>query len=261
MCIEGKELLLLGKLDEKVAIITGGAGGIGSGMAKAMAKEGAIVVIVDLNEETGKAMEKELQAISPKSMFMQANLMDRENLPNIIKTVVEKYGKLNVLVNNAHASKQVTIEDITQDDLDLSFNTGFYPTFYLMQAALPYLKETKGNVINFASGAGINGHETQGSYAAAKEAIRGISRVAANEWGRFGINVNIISPIANSPGVQVWAKDQPEYYEAVRSKIPLGRFGDVEEDIGRVAVFLASEDSQYMTGQTFMVDGGSIMLH
>lgn len=261
MCIEGKELLLLGKLDEKVAIITGGAGGIGSGMAKAMAKEGAIVVIVDLNEETGKAMEKELQAISPKSMFMQANLMDRENLPNIIKTVVEKYGKLNVLVNNAHASKQVTIEDITQEDLDLSFNTGFYPTFYLMQAALPYLKETKGNVINFASGAGINGHETQGSYAAAKEAIRGISRVAANEWGRFGINVNIISPIANSPGVQAWAKAQPEYYEAVRSKIPLGRFGDVEEDIGRVAVFLASEDSQYMTGQTFMVDGGSIMLH
>lgn len=261
MYIEGKELLLLGKLDEKVAIITGGAGGIGSGMAKAMAKEGAIVVIVDLNEETGKAMEKELQAISPKSMFMQANLMDRENLPNIIKTVVEKYGKLNVLVNNAHASKQVTIEDITQEDLDLSFNTGFYPTFYLMQAALPYLKETKGNVINFASGAGINGHETQGSYAAAKEAIRGISRVAANEWGRFGINVNIISPIANSPGVQAWAKDQPEYYEAVRSKIPLGRFGDVEEDIGRVAVFLASEDSQYMTGQTFMVDGGSIMLH
>jgi len=261
VCIEGKELLLLGKLDEKVAIITGGAGGIGSGMAKAMAKEGAIVVIVDLNEETGKAMEKELQAISPKSMFMQANLMDRENLPNIIKTVVEKYGKLNVLVNNAHASKQVTIEDITQEDLDLSFNTGFYPTFYLMQAALPYLKETKGNVINFASGAGINGHETQGSYAAAKEAIRGISRVAANEWGRFGINVNIISPIANSPGVQAWAKAQPEYYEATRSKIPLGRFGDVEEDIGRVAVFLASEDSQYMTGQTFMVDGGSIMLH
>ena len=129
-----------------------------------------------------------------------------------------------------------------------------------MQAALPYLKESKGNIINFASGAGINGHETQGAYAAAKEAIRGISRVAANEWGRFGINVNLISPIANSPGVQEWAKAQPEYYEEVKNKIPLGRFGDVEEDIGRVAVFLASEDSQYITGQTIMVDGGSVML-
>ncbi|WP_397536625.1 SDR family NAD(P)-dependent oxidoreductase [Rummeliibacillus pycnus] len=250
----------MGKLDGKVVIITGGAGGIGSGMAKAMVKEGAIVTIVDLNEETGKAMEKELQQHSPQSMFLQANLMDRDNLPNIIKTVVDKYGKLNILVNNAHASKQKTIEETTQADLDLSFGTGFYPTFYLMQAALPYLKQTKGNIINFASGAGLEGHETQGAYAAAKEAIRGISRVAANEWGRFGINVNLISPIANSPGVQAWAKAQPEYYEDVKSKIPMGRFGDVEEDIGRVAVFLASEDSQYITGQTIMTDGGSIML-
>jgi len=129
----------MGKLKDKVVIITGGAGGIGSGMAKEMAKEEAIVVIVDLNEDTGKAMEKELQAISPKSMFLQANLMDRENLGQIIKTVVDKYGKLDVLVNNAHASKQKTIEETTQEDLDLSFGTGFYPTFYLMQAALPYL--------------------------------------------------------------------------------------------------------------------------
>ena len=250
----------MSKLQDKVVIITGGAGGIGFGMAKAMVKEGAIVTIVDVNEETGHASEKLLQEISPKSMFLKADLMDRENLPNIIKTVVDKYGKLDVLVNNAHASKQLTFENITQADLDLSFGTGFYPTFYLMQAALPYLKETKGNIINFASGAGLAGHETQAAYAAAKEAIRGISRVAANEWGRFGINVNIISPLANSEGVKAWAQAQPEYYQTVVSKIPMGRFGEVEEDIGRVAVFLASEDSRYMTGQTMMVDGGSIML-
>lgn len=250
----------MSKLQDKVVIITGGAGGIGSGIAKAMVKEGAIVAIVDLNEETGQAMEKELRAISPKSMFIKGNLMDHKNLGQIVQTVVDKYGKLDVLVNNAHASKQASIEEISQEDLDLSFGTGFYPTFYLMQAALPYLKESKGNVINFASGAGLNGDVTQGAYAAAKEAIRGISRVAANEWGKFGINVNLISPIANSPGVKEWAKAQPEYYEAVKNKIPMGRFGEVEEDIGRVAVFLASEDSRYITGQTIMVDGGSIML-
>lgn len=248
------------KLQDKVVVITGGAGGIGSGMAKAMVKEGAIVTIVDLNEETGKAMEAELQAISPKSMFIQADLTDRENLPKIVEQVVEKYGKLDVLVNNAHASRQVRFAETSQADLDLSFNTGFYPTFILMQAAYPHLKETKGNIINFASGAGINGHETQAAYAAAKEAIRGISRVAANEWGRDGINVNLISPIADSPGVRAWAEAQPEYYQAVLNKIPLGRFGHIEEDIGRVAVFLASEDSQYITGQTIMVDGGSIQL-
>ena len=250
----------MGKLQDKVAIITGGAGGIGSGMAKAMVKEGATVVIVDVNAETGQAMEKELQEISPKSMFLQANLMDRANLGTIVETVVEKYGKLNILVNNAHASKQKPFEETTQEDLDLSFGTGFYPTFYLMQAAFPYLKESKGNVINFASGAGLDGHATQAAYAAAKEAIRAISRVAANEWGQYGINVNVISPVADSPGVREWAKVQPEYYEAVKNKIPLGRFGDVEHDIGPIAVFLASEDSKYMTGQTLMADGGSIML-
>lgn len=250
----------MSKLQDKVIIITGGAGGIGGGIAKAMVKEGAVVAIVDVNEEMGQAMEKELQAISPKSMFIKADLMDHKNLFKIVDTVVEKCGKLDVLVNNAHASRQFTIEETSQEDLDLSFGTGFYPTFYLMQAALPHLKETKGSVINFASGAGIRGQETQGAYAAAKEAIRGISRVAANEWGPFGVNVNIISPLANSPGVQAWAKAQPEYYEQVVNKIPLGRFGELEEDIGRVAVFLASEDSRYITGQTLMVDGGSVML-
>ncbi|AQU80182.1 MULTISPECIES: SDR family oxidoreductase [Planococcus] len=251
----------MNKLQDKVVIITGGAGGIGGGMAKAMVKEGAIVVVVDLNEETGKAMEQELQAISPKSMFLKANLMERDKLSGIIDTVIEKYGQLNVLVNNAHASKQKLIEDTTQEDIDLSFGTGFYPTFYLMQAALPYLKETKGSIINFASGAGLEGHATQVAYVAAKEAIRGISRVAANEWGQFGINVNVISPVADSPGVREWAKAQPEYYERVKNNIPLGRFGDLEHDIGPIAVFLASEDSKYMTGQTLMADGGSIMLH
>ena len=250
----------MGKLDGKIIIITGGAGGIGLGMAKAMAKEGAVLAIVDVNEEAGKKSEKLLQEISPESSFVQANLLERDKLPNIIQTVVEKYGKLDVLVNNAHACKQKLIEDTTQEDLDLSFGTGFYPTFYLMQAALPYLKETKGNIINFASGAGINGDVTRAAYAAAKEAIRGITRVAANEWGQYGINVNIISPIADSEGVRAWAKAQPEYYQAVVNKIPLGRFGDVEEDIGRVAVFLASADSQYITRQTIMVDGGATKL-
>ncbi len=250
----------MSRLKNKVVIITGGAGGIGSGMAKAMVKEGAIVAIVDVDEHTGKNMEKELQVISPKSMFLQADLMDRDNLEKIVTAVVDKYGKLDVLVNNAHASKQAAFEETSQDDFDLSFGTGFYPTFYLMKAALPYLKESKGNIINFASGAGLKGDATQASYAAAKEAIRGISRVAANEWGQFGINVNMISPIAYSPDVDQWAKQQPEYYETVKNNIPLGRFGDIEKDIGGIAVFLASEDSKYMTGQTLMADGGSIML-
>lgn len=253
-------MFLLSRLQGKIAIITGGASGIGKGMAMAYVKEGATVVIVDLNEKFGMQSIKELQAYAPESIFIQANLAEREKLAGIIDQVISKFGKLDILVNNAHASRIKTIEEATQEDFDLSFNTGFYPTFYLMQAALPHLKETQGKIINFASSAGINGDATQVTYAAAKEAIRAITRVAANEFGPFGINVNLIAPIANSPGMQAWAEENPEYYQAVLSKIPLRRLGELESDIGRVAVFLASSDSDYISGQTIMVDGGATKL-
>ncbi|CDO03347.1 Cyclopentanol dehydrogenase [Oceanobacillus picturae] len=248
------------RLEDKIVIITGGAGGIATGMATAMAKEGAIIVLVDINDEAGKVVEAKVREISPKSMFIKGDLFDVENLPTIIETVVAKYGKLDVLINNAHASKQKPFEETTQEDFDFSFGTGFYPTFYLMKAAFPHLKETEGTVINFASGAGLSGQPTQTSYAAAKEAIRAISRVAANEWGKYNINVNLISPIAKSQAVEKWAEDFPEMYETSLSSIPLARWGEPEEDVGRVAVFLASEDARYITGQTIMVDGGSIQL-
>src|SRR5699024_1562123 len=249
----------MGKLQDKVALITGGAAGIGQGMARAFVKEGAKVAIVDLDEKAGKETVYDLQQYQD-AMFIQANLAEHDKLKNIVEKVVDRYGQLDILVNNAHASKRKPLEELTQDDMDLSFDTGFYPTFYLMQAALPHLKKTKGNIINFASGAGLEGHPTQGAYAAAKEAIRAISRVAANEYGPNGINVNLISPIANSPGVQAWRKEEPEYYQSVLENILMRRFGELEEDIGRAAVFLASEDSDYITGQTIMVDGGSIKL-
>lgn len=248
------------KLDKKIAIITGGAGGIGLGIATAFVKEGATVAIVDFNKEAGEAAIEKLQKISPQSIFLQADLSVQKELPSLVEQVVTKLGKLDVLVNNAHASRMKSIEEMTQADLDLSFNTGFYPTFYLMQAALPHLKESKGTVINFASGAGLNGDVNQGSYAAAKEAIRGITRVAANEWGPYGITCNLISPIAKTQGIEQWGQANPESYKAILAKNPLGRLGDPEKDIGRTAVFLASEDASYITGQTMMVDGGSVKL-
>lgn len=248
------------KLEGKIAIITGAAGGIGKGIATAYVKEGATVAIIDLNAEAGNQTIKELQAYSPESIFIQANLSEHDKLTDIVKSVADKFGKIDILVNNAHASRMNSIADTTQKDFDLSFGTGFYPTFYFMQAALPYLKETQGNIINFASGAGINGDVNQVSYAVAKEAIRAATRVAANEFGPFGINVNIIAPIAKSPGLVQWAEENPEYYQGMLSKIPMRRLGELEGDIGRVAVFLASEDSAYITGQTIMVDGGSIKL-
>ena len=247
------------RLEGKVAIITGSASGIGRGMALALAKEGAHVAIVDINEETGKKTLAEINQHTEGMLFI-SDISKRENVEYVVSEVVKKRGKLDILINNAHASKQASFVETNQEMFDLSFGTGFYPTFNFMQVAYPELKKSKGKVINFASGAGLNGQPTQTSYAAAKEAIRGISRVAANEWGPEGINVNIISPIALTGGVEQWKKDSPELYDAMINNIPLRKLGYPEEDIGRVAVFLSSSDADYVTGQTIMVDGGSIKL-
>ncbi|WP_433615980.1 SDR family NAD(P)-dependent oxidoreductase [Paenibacillus cellulositrophicus] len=247
------------KLQGKVGIITGSASGIGKGMALAMAKEGAHIAIVDVNEEKGKKTLAEINQYTEGMLFIK-DISKQESAHEIVADVVKRFGKLDILVNNAHVSRQAPFMETTQELFDLSFGTGFYPTVHFMQAAYPELKKTKGKVINFASGAGIDGQVTQTSYAAAKEAIRGVSRVAANEWGPEGINVNLISPIALTPGVEQWRENAPELYEAMLNKIPLRRLGDPEQDIGRVAVFLASSDADYITGQTFMVDGGSIKL-
>ncbi|NLU83738.1 SDR family oxidoreductase [Rhodococcus sp. HNM0569] len=245
------------RLDGKVAVVTGGAGGIGRGIVRAFVKEGARVLVVDINDEAGRALEAEFDG---EARYLGIDISKHENASRIRDAANEAFGPVSVLVNNAHASRQAPLIEVTQEMLDLSFGTGFYPTLWLMQACYEQLKETNGSVINFASGAGIDGLPTQGSYAAAKEAIRAISRVAANEWATDGINVNAISPLALTEGIQAYIAANPEVEEPMLSKTPMHRLGDPEHDIGRVAVFLASDDASYMTGQTLMVDGGSIKL-
>ena len=245
------------RLSGKTAIVTGGVGGIGRGITRAYVKEGASVLAVDINDEAGAALVDEL---GDSVRFLNADISVEANAERIVAAAVDAFGGVDVLVNNAHASRQAPLLETTQDDLDLSFNTGFYPTFWLMNAAHSQLSERGGTVINFASGAGINGLPTQGAYAAAKEAIRAISRVAANEWARDGINVNVISPLALTEGVESYIEGTPGIEKKLLAGTPMRRFGDPEADIGRVAVFLASDDASYMTGQTLMVDGGSTML-
>lgn len=245
------------RLEGKVAIVTGGAGGIGRGIVQAFIKEGARVLFVDINEEAGRALEAGLDG---RARFLNTDISRPEAGDEICAAAVEAFGSVAVLVNNAQVARQVPFLEHTQELFDLAFGTGFYPTFRLMKACYPQLKATRGSVINFASGAGLTGMPTQTSYAAAKEAIRAISRVAANEWGPDGINVNVICPLAATEGVAKWRDAFPEMAARTLAATPLGRFGDPEADIGRVAVFLASDDAGYMTGQTLMADGGTLML-
>ena len=176
---------------------------------------------------------------------------------DVIRQAVEKFGGIDVLINNAQASASgVTIADHTTEQFNLAMYSGLYATFYYMKACYPYLAETRGTVINFASGAGLFGNFGQCSYAAAKEGIRGLSRVAATEWGPDGINVNVICPIAWTAQLENFQKAYPDAFKANVKMPPMGHYGDVELEIGRACVALASPDLKYMSGETITLEGG-----
>lgn len=245
------------QLSGKVAIITGGAAGIGGAISNVFVQRGAKVVAVDLSAEAGQAL---IAKHGDNVAFVQGDVSDPKVAEHAVAMAVERFGRLNVVVNNAHASRQAMFTELTDDQWALSMNTGLYATRNFMLAAYPHLKKEGGSVINFGSGAALEGQPTQAAYAAAKEAIRGLSRVVANEWAKDNIRVNVVCPIALTAGVQHWKENFPEMYQGTLTKIPLGRFGDPETDVAPIVAFLASDDSKYMTGQTLQADGGSSKL-
>jgi NAD(P)-dependent dehydrogenase (short-subunit alcohol dehydrogenase family) len=248
----------MGNLKNQVIIVTGGAAGIGGAITNVLSQRGASVVAVDINEEAGQKIAES----NPKQIvFLKGDVSKEAVAKEAVALAVSKFGKLTGLVNNAHASRQKSLMEHTKEDWDLSFNTGFYATLNFMKAAYPELIKNKGgSIVNFGSGAGMQGLEFQAGYAAAKEAIRGLSRVAANEWGPNNIRVNVVSPKALTQGVAKWKEHYPDQYKESIDQVPLGRFGDPEKDVAPIVAFLLSADSQYMTGQTLMADGGTIKL-
>ncbi|RIJ69438.1 SDR family oxidoreductase [Nakamurella silvestris] len=245
------------QLVNKVAIITGGAGGIGRGLTTAFVKAGAKVLFVDVSAEAGRSLEREL---GPAAQFLEIDLALPEAAATIRDAALKAYGRIDVLVNNANASTPAPLLQVDDANLEQVFHSSFLPTLRLMQVCHDALAVAQGSIINFASGAGLSGDPNQGSYAAAKEAIRGITRVAANEWGPEGIRANVICPFALTDGVRWWSEAYPEQAAHALSIVPLRRIGDIETDIAPAVVFFASDASRYITGQTIMVDGGGIKM-
>ncbi len=258
-------------LKGKTAIITGAGravlsdgrcGSIGYGIATAYAKEGANLVITGRNEQKLLDAKEELERLyGIKVLTVVADVnagADNETVVNnVIAKTMETFGRIDVLINNAQASASgVTLADHTTAQFDLALYSGLYAAFYYMKACHPYLKETKGTVINFASGAGLFGNFGQCAYAAAKEGIRGLSRVAATEWGPDGINVNVICPLAWTAQLENFKNAYPEAFEANVEMPPMGHYGDPELEIGRVCVQLASPDFKYLSGETLTLEGG-----
>ena len=246
-------------LKDKVVIITGGGRGIGFGLSTAFAKSGAKLVITGRTESTLLSAKDQIEKEHGcEVLTVVADGADENAIKNVIAKAVERFGKIDAVVNNAQASASgKMLVDHTKEDIDLAINSGIYATFFYMREVFPYLKETKGCVINFASGAGLFGRIAQSSYAAAKEGIRGLSRVAATEWAPDGVRVNVICPLAMTEGLKKFKEEYPERYEQTIKGVPMGRFADPEKDIGAVCTYLCSEDASYITGETITLQGGS----
>ena len=261
----------MGMFDGKVVIVTGGgkatlkdgsAGSIGYGIDIAFAKEGANLVITGRNVAKLEAAKESLEAeygieVLPVQADVSAGQDNEAVVQNVIDKTIEKFGRIDAVVNNAQASASgVTIEQHSMEQFDLAIYSGLYATFLYMQKAFPHLKQTKGSVVNFASGAGLFGNFGQCSYAAAKEGIRGLTRVAATEWGKDGINVNIVCPLAWTVQLENFQKAYPDAFKANVKMPPMGHYGDAELEIGRVCVQLAMPDFKYMSGETLTLEGG-----
>ncbi len=261
----------MGVLTGKTAIITGGGravlndgrcGSIGYGIATAYAKEGANLVITGRNIKKLEDAKEELERLyGIKVLAVQADVSSGKDneamVAEVVKQAMDAFGRIDVLVNNAQASASgVPLAEHTTEQFDLALYSGLYAAFYYMKACYPHLKETRGSVINFASGAGLFGNFGQCAYAAAKEGIRGLTRVAATEWAKDGINVNIICPLAWTSQLEQFKAAYPDAFDKNVHTPPMGHFGDAETEIGRVCVQLASADFKYMSGETITLEGG-----
>ncbi len=256
-------------VQDKVIIVTGASRGIGRGLALHLAKQGATVVGTGRKPDRLAAFEQELAAVGRPYLCRPLDVADRGGAVELAAEVVERFGRIDGLVANAQTFRSVTpIESVTERDMDLLLDTGPKGTLWQMQAVFPYMRAQYeadgrgGRIVTTGSNAAILGAAGYGPYAAAKEAIRALTRVTAREWGRYGILVNCVCPVSVAHRIPVTEIDDPArkaVFEAAFKDNPLGRDGDIEGDLGPTVAFLLSDACSYMTGETLMLDGGALM--
>ncbi len=249
-----------GRLSGRVAIVTGAGQGIGSGIAKALAREGADVVLVSRSAENLSQTADEIEQLGGGVRKIEGTVAHRAIADQAVAEAVSSFGRLDILVNDAHSfTTPVTLEQMPEENFRINLETGLFGTIHFMQAAFPQLRERGGSIINFGSYNGVYGMAGYAAYAVAKEAIRGLTRCAARDWGPYRIRVNVINPAAVTAAARRFFDKAPENLKSVTDTIALGYVGDIDEDIAPVAVFLASDDSRYVTGQTINAEGGRWM--
>jgi len=252
----------MGRLDGKVAIVTGAGQGIGRGIALVFAREGAKVVIAEIKEHRAVRTAEEIVAAGGAAFGTFTNVAQREQVVQMVDATVRRYGTVDILVNNAQGMHARTpLAELTGEQVDIFWISGVKGTLWCMQAVYPIMKaKGQGRIINFVSSSGLRGEPGLADYNATKEGIRALTKTAAREWGRDGITVNCIAPGALSKrGQEFMARDREEF-ERRNAQKAIPRLGDPEADIAPVAVFLASDESRFVTGQTMFADGGYCLL-
>jgi NAD(P)-dependent dehydrogenase (short-subunit alcohol dehydrogenase family) len=245
--------------DVRVVIITGASQGLGFDMAHAFANEGARLTITGRTAEKLEKKAEALRALGAEVLTVVGDVGSRTTAEDTIARTLHAFGRIDTVINNAQ-TLSLPVPLIEQDDEHIGqvIGSGLFGTLYFMQSAYLALRETKGSIINIGSGQGVAGGLGTASYAAAKEGVRALSRVAAREWGKDGIRINVICPGAWSSSYETWFKDKPEELAATFELLALGRPADGYRDLGSLAVYLASPRC-FLTGQTIYLDGGAIM--
>ena len=245
-------------LANKVALITGAGDGIGRGIARRFAREGADVVIAEIDAESGAAVAAEVDELGGRGLFIKTDVLDKGSIVAAIDRAAEHFGGLDIVVNNAYVpSENVLLEDKTDELLEQTLTSTIKATWWAMQAALHHFRARGGGkIVNFTSIDVDVGAWLHADYNAGKAGVVGLTRSAASEWGRFGITANVIAPTAMGATFNKLAAENPGFKERSASMRPLGRCGDPEEDIGSAALFLACDLSRYVTGELLHVDGG-----
>jgi NAD(P)-dependent dehydrogenase (short-subunit alcohol dehydrogenase family) len=254
-------------LQGKVAIVTGSTRGIGRAIAIAYGQAGAKVAVASRTASRVDEVVKEIRASGGEAVGITCDVGRRADVFGMVDKTVAAFGGVDILVNNAqsfgtpanvkNAASYVPLEETDEGEWEYTFRTGATATLWAMKAAFPYLKATgHGRVLNLGSSAGQKGLEGLVCYNATKEAIRAVTRTAAREWGQHGITVNVINPMSETDTLAAWREEQPENFVALAASIPMRRVGEASKDVAPLMVFLAGEGAGYITGMTFMVEGG-----
>jgi NAD(P)-dependent dehydrogenase (short-subunit alcohol dehydrogenase family) len=247
-----------GRLTGRAALITGAADGIGQGMAIRFVREGAAMLVVDFDAEKGGETVETLRALGGKADFFRADVTHKPDVTGAVAACIDRFGSIDILVNNAYRGTGTgRIESKSDDIFAHGMTMCLYAAKWAMEAAFPHMRANHwGRIINIASLNGVNAHMGTAEYNVGKEALRAYTRSAAREWAGYGICANIICPAAASASYRRFQEMAPDVAAATAAANPMGRMGDPETDIGGVALFLASEDARYLTGNTLFVDGG-----